>query len=117
MADKFRTEIRDSIVKQYSINEHGIITDLGKFQTEMCYVPYFWEIGMNGFADEDADGVWFFVIDDDDRELFPDLGEAYGIALDQSEQGFVGSTVFDTKAEYLESLARCEDVIREESEL
>lgn len=108
------TDRRNEIVKKYSIDEHGIITDLGKFQGEMCYVPYFWDIGMNGFADEDVENVWFFIISDEDRELFPDLGNAYGIALDESDTGFVGSTVFDTKDEYLESLGRLTDIIRPE---
>jgi hypothetical protein len=85
---------RQDILDNYDVNEHGIICSPGKFEGEMLYVPYFWDLGMNGCADEDEDGVWTFTIMNfGDRVFFPELGNAKVIRLEESEQGFVYSAV------------------------
>ena len=70
-----------------------LITDPGKFQSEPTYVPYFWDMVMNGFGDVEYDDfgnmVDIFEVDDTDRAKFPDLGDAKVIRLWESEQGFV----------------------------
>jgi hypothetical protein len=101
---------RDEILKEFTVDSNGIIRNPGKFENEMLYVPYFWDAALNAGADDDIRGVFFAIIDDDDRAQFPELGESYGIALDESEQGFVSSTVFDSKDEYLEALERLQSV-------
>jgi hypothetical protein len=44
---------RAQLLEQYDIGPSGMITTLGKFEAEPLYVPYFWECGMEGSADED----------------------------------------------------------------
>jgi len=51
----------------------------GKFEGSPAYVPYFWDIGMDGGADdEEWDGdtpIWVFHITPEDRAMFPELGK------------------------------------------
>ena len=61
----------------------------------------------------DVNGVFFVPLDESDHAMFPELylntwdGQtdptnkpAYGIALEESDQGFVYTKVYDTQAEY-----------------
>jgi len=61
----------------------------GKFEGCAPYVPYFWDIGMNGFADVDDGPTWKFRVDDDDRALFPELKGRRWVSLYESDSGFV----------------------------
>lgn len=94
-----------TLTNGYTINEHGTITDLGKFEGEPSYAPYYWEQGLDGAWDEDENGVYFFILGDTDYDMFPTLKGAYGLAVEESDQGFVTLTVFDTKVAYDRSLA------------
>lgn len=60
----------------------------GKFQGEKPYVPYFYEIGMNGFANED-DGGWSFDVKPEDVTIFPELRGKRKVKIDVSDNGFV----------------------------
>jgi hypothetical protein len=91
---------REEIIHTYRVDANGVIRNLGKFEAEMLYVPYFWDSGMNGFADEDISNVWFFRVDADDRRKFPEIGDIYGLSLWESEQGFVYCSEYETEAEY-----------------
>lgn len=57
------------IKKDYNVDDNGIIRDPGKFEGEMYYVPYYYDLSMNGFSSEsggdvDAGGAWdFFELD------------------------------------------------------
>ena len=81
----------------YDVNEYGIITSPGKFEGEMAYVPYFWDLVLEGFSDEE---IWDddllisrFKIDTDLVSLFPgsltvdDVDKA--LDLWEDGQGFV----------------------------
>lgn len=105
---------RQEIEANYEISERGTIQSLGKFEGEMLYVPYFWELGLEGVYDEDFGNVYFFDVDEDDLAMFPELKGTYGLALEESDAGFVRATYFDTKKEYEEAVARCEDAPNEE---
>ena len=93
-----------------NVNEHGIITDPGKFEGEMCYVPYLWDMVGEGEDEYNCgececlgdDGICldpgcdcsplietYLDLDDADRALFPELEDATGAWLSESEQGFV----------------------------
>lgn len=87
---------RREILANYDIDNNGVITSLGKFEGEMLYVPYFWEIGLDGCADEDEDGVFTFDIDEDDLAEFPELAGVSKLMLEESEQGFVYSATVET---------------------
>ena len=103
------TQIREA----YAVDSNKIIRTLGKFEGEPIYVPYFWDLCLQGMYAEDINGVFFRPLDSSDHTLWPELylntwdgrhdptsKPAYGIALEESEQGFVYSCVFDTQAEY-----------------
>lgn len=85
--------------------ESHTITDLGKFEGEARYVPHFWSISLDGGIDDELyyDGtqptVYMMLVEDSDRTLFPELAGYHGLALHESEQGFVTGELL-TKAEY-----------------
>lgn len=91
---------REEIIKAYSPDVYGIIRQPGKFESEMLYVPYFWDASLNGMADYDFGKVLFFEISSADRANFPELGNYYGIGLEETEQGFVNSQIYYSKREY-----------------
>lgn len=90
---------REEILREYEVDANGIIRSLGKFEAEMLYAPYFYQVMLDG-GTEQVSGADFVVLDSTDRAQFPELGTAYGIALEESEQGFVHITVFDTQTAY-----------------
>jgi hypothetical protein len=97
---------REEIKAQYTVDDSGVIRDLGKFEAEPMYAVYFWDSGMNGMADEDENGVWFFVLSPEDKAEFPELADDYGVAIEESDTGFVYCTVFGTEDGYRASVAR-----------
>jgi hypothetical protein len=78
----------------------SIIVGPGKFEGERIYVPFYYDSWGNGCASEDFGNVAFFAILEDEREAFPELGSAYGLALEESEQGFVHCSVYQTREQY-----------------
>ena len=80
--------VQHETLEGYDIRD-GIIRSPGKFEGEPMYAPYFYDALLNGFADEDEDGVATFIITDEDRKLFPMLAEAKSVRLWESEQGFI----------------------------
>lgn len=67
--------------ESYTHDERGVITQLGKFESEMIYVPYLWDASYENPAE--------CVIDEDDRTLFPELGDTKTVYLYEDDQGFV----------------------------
>ena len=65
---------RKEILKQYSINEDGVILSPGKFEGEMLYMPHFWEAYLNGESNTLQDGSLSIPIESGEREMFPELG-------------------------------------------
>jgi len=78
-----------AIKKDFKVDKNGIIQGPGKFEAEMYWVPYYWDIGMNGFADEDDGTNWLFRLDAEDYKKFPELKGHKNIIISSSEQGFV----------------------------
>jgi len=70
----------------------GIIRSPGKFETEMHYIPYFWDQFLNGYGTDR--GTWAeFALDTTDRILFPELRDVNYLYLSENNDGFViGST-------------------------
>lgn len=115
---------REDILRDYTVDANKIIRTLGKFEGEPIYVPYFWDCALQGMFAEDVNGVFFMPLDESDHAMFPELylntwdgvtdptnKPVYGIALEESEQGFVYSKVYDTQAEYkadIEAMERAE---------
>jgi hypothetical protein len=61
----------------------------GKFEGQPAYVPYYWDVYLNGFADNDTGDVLVFRVDEGDKQLFPELKRRRSVKLRQTEQGFV----------------------------
>jgi len=86
---------RKDISELYDINSWGAISSPGKFEGEMAYAVYFWNLGLDGGADdeeydEDSDTTAFgFKVSDADRLEFPELGNKKWVWLYETEQGFV----------------------------
>ena len=102
-----------TIRESYQVDANKIIRSPGKFEGEPIYTPYFWDRCLQGMFAEEVNGVFFMPLDSEDHSIWPELylntwdGQhdpttkpAYGIALTESEQGFVYSKVYDTQAEY-----------------
>lgn len=79
---------RQEIMDTYDINEQGVITNPGKFEGEMLYVPYFWDAYMNGNGDWEDDFT-VFTVEPDDISEFPELMNTTFIKLYEDDQGFV----------------------------
>lgn len=85
---------RDAITSEYEVSEHGIITSPGKFEAEMIYVPYYYDLIGDG-ASEIIDGPLetrfdVFEIDADDRALWPEIDETTThLVISERDNGFV----------------------------
>jgi hypothetical protein len=75
----------------YECDEQGRITSPGKFEGEMCYLPYFYDLAMCGEGEfDDEDGTFTVTIEPEDRELFPQLAADHGdVTMIESDSGFV----------------------------
>jgi len=74
--------------KSYKV-KHGLITDPGKFEGEPIFAPYYYSLGLEGWASADEDGIYEFDVDDEDREAFPALKDVSVVFLTESDDGFV----------------------------
>jgi hypothetical protein len=82
---------RQDILSQYQVSPNGVILSPGKFESEMLYVPYFWEAYMNGMADDDDGSILTFIVNQDDLNEFPELANVKKVQLEETDQGFVYS--------------------------
>jgi len=82
------TMTRKEVLEAYKVVD-GRIQSPGKFESEMLYVPAYWEAGLEGLADEDDGNVYVFELGPEDRKEFPELGKMKKLRLVESEQGFV----------------------------
>lgn len=79
-----------NIRAEYTTDQHGRITQLGKFEGQMIYVPHFWDAYLNGCADRDDGTVLGFDITPEDRAAFPELpARKRTIRLRETDSGFV----------------------------
>jgi hypothetical protein len=61
----------------------------GRFEGEQRYIPYFWDMFLEGLADEDTGRVLTFYVNDDEKETFPELMNRDTVRLLQREDGFI----------------------------
>ena len=65
----------------------------GKFEQEARYVPYYWEMGMDGGADDEKwEGdtpIWIFNVTPEDKAMFPELKNRKKVGILEDDQGFV----------------------------
>jgi hypothetical protein len=77
-------------VCEYECDEQGRITSPGKFEGEMCYLPYFYDLFLCGEGYCDDEGVISIDVEDADRVLYPSIPEgAEVIFFMESESVFV----------------------------
>jgi len=68
----------------------GRITTRGKFEGEAAYVPYFWEKGLDGWADDEPDELsYLFYTTQEDHEEFPELIGKDRVVVTITDDGFV----------------------------
>lgn len=95
----------------YDVNEYGTIESPGKFESEPIYAPYFWDGDSTDTVYVDDHAIEFYIVDDDDRAKFPGLlDDVYGIALQESDQGFVSVEDFSSEAAYKTRVRELEDL-------
>lgn len=105
---------RKEIEAEFTIKD-GVIQDLGKFEGEMLYAPYFSENAGGGeelSVMENGAGEYVSLIEvsAEDRAEFPEIGkDTHSILLTESDSGFIGvqelteSQAEDARAEYAPS--------------
>ena len=66
-----------------------IVSHPGKFEGEKPYVPFYWEIGLNGSYYWEEEGEWCFEVEKEDMEIFPELKGMDFVNLVEMDSGFV----------------------------
>lgn len=90
---------RSEILTTYLIQNERIVSP-GKFEQEALYVPYFWDKGLDGWADAEADnGDFIFIVMPEDAVEFPELRAKKAVRLHEDEQGFVREVPVDNPVE------------------
>ena len=72
-------------IKQYE----EMVKHPGKFEGENRYVPYFWEVGLDGLYSYKNNGIYYFYVTLDNIDIFPELNGIKIIRLHEREDGFV----------------------------
>jgi hypothetical protein len=74
----------------YNYDEKTLnITDPGKFEGEARYMPHFYDLFLNGCADEDDGETLTFNVEQDDIDEFPELADFKRVRFFEDSQGFV----------------------------
>lgn len=79
---------REEIEQEYNVVD-GVIKNAGKFEGEPIYAPYFWDLGLQGFADDDDGKVFTFKITKEDRQQFEELKGIRKVYIQESQTGFI----------------------------
>ncbi len=86
---------REQVLRDYSVDQNGIIRSPGKFEGEPVFVPHFWQLALEGFSDRDNGRIYTFRINltGPERSEWPELAQWLGrkraFNLIENEQGFV----------------------------
>lgn len=89
------TTVRARNIDHYEIDSHGIIRSPGKFEGCPRWVPAFWDMYLDGMADDETDTGWLlFNLMPGDIQDFPELDRVQQVAINEDEYGFVwGETI------------------------
>lgn len=88
-------ERAEQIRAEYQHDASGRISQPGKFEGEPIFAPYYWEIGLEGFADSDNGSTYGFRFRNADADftIWPELkkwlGRKRSLKLVEDSQGFV----------------------------
>lgn len=86
--DQCALDRKHSTSDRYTV-KNGYITDPGEFEGESEYLPYFWQLFLDGLADHDDGDVIGFDVTDGDASVFPQLEVGMVIQLYKRDDGFV----------------------------
>jgi hypothetical protein len=88
-ANGFRRLIDDEIAELRELSAEEVKRP-GKFEGAPIWAPFFFAIGLSGFADdEDETGGWVFDVEDEDRRIFPELKKFERIVIRVDTLGLV----------------------------
>ena len=100
------TEFLAKVHEEYTVVD-GIIRNPGKFECECVWVPYYWELALDGEGEDEFDGegedesdgdgevmATRFVVDSEEAEAFG-LECGATVELFEDSQGFVIGSVLD----------------------
>lgn len=79
---------KNEILKDYVVVA-GIIMSPGRFQGAPTYVPFYWELGLDGNADADDGETYTFKLDASDLAFWPELEGCIAVRLWTDDLGFV----------------------------
>jgi len=80
---------RKRIEDEWTLKD-GVVQDPGKFEGEMLYVIYFWNLYLDGWSDSDDSKILSFKVTAEDKAVFPELGRRRkAVKLYEDDQGFV----------------------------
>ncbi len=88
---------RQEIVNEYNVDERGCIRSPGKFEGEMVYAPYFYDLMLDGCADENTDGSCTVPIEKEDIDIFPSLAGIDYVKLYEDDNGFFYVSLYSKK--------------------
>lgn len=88
------TNWREIIKSQYEVGIDGVIKSPGKFEGEMIYAPYFYDLWNSGCYDDleygsESGESAIFRITRDDLKMFPEIGTAQELIVWEDSTGFV----------------------------
>jgi hypothetical protein len=93
--DLTEAELRSRVEALEYANDGERITQPGKFEGEPVFAPHYWDIALQGFADEDRGTSYTFKFKNGDRDfaVWPELKKWLGrkrtLRLFEDSQGFV----------------------------
>lgn len=73
----------------YKVDVDGCICDFGQFEGEASYVPYFWNVFLDGCHNDDDGDVITVNVEASDVVVFPELNGRKYVRLYQSDDGFI----------------------------
>lgn len=79
---------RKEILEMYNVDEGGKIRSPGKFEREPLWVPYFWDLALEGEGEDDGEAT-IFDITHGEKVEFPELLGFSTVVLREDDVGFV----------------------------
>ena len=83
-------------LSEFNVDQYGLICDPGKFEREPLYIPYYWDLFLDGCADFEDDYIKFEITIEDVKK-FPELEDDLNkfIYLWSDSNGFIYHCFYD----------------------
>lgn len=80
----------NDVRRDFDVSPGGRITTPGMFEGEMVWVPFYWGVYLDGYADRDDGEILGFDIAKGEHEAFPEMPKRKRtVRLYQRDDGFV----------------------------